>query len=597
MFVKEKLLVFDVDHVIEDDRGTLRLFCKDEKGKTVLVLDKNFEPYFYVEPKKGELKEYKRKLLSYEFRKGKVKRVEEVEKEFFGERKRLLKVVVNTPRDVYNIRQVVKEWPENKEEYEYAISFYQRYLMDKQIRPMGWIEVNGENIRDHEYHVDLVIDAKSVEPADLKKDVQFRILAFDIEVAEEEGEERIIMISFVGNDGFKKLLTTWKIEKSQEWMEFLPDEKRMLERFVEIVNEHDPDFLVGYNTDSFDFLKIKSRSEKLKVFMKLGRDGSVIRLVRRGRISSTKIRGRVHIDLFDFINHILSPSMKTEVLTLNAVAEELLGLRKKNMKWKDIEKSWREKKGLEQLAEYCLWDSDLTLKLSEQLLPQVFAISRLTGLIPFDASRYTYSQLDEAFLMRKAVQQGVLIPNNPKHDEIAERRMKPVYTGGLVIEPKKGIHSDILVFDFRSLYPSIVVSMNISPDTLNCEHKECKEKNKVPELNHYFCLKRKGFIPRNLEEVIKKRIEIKKKMKSIPKDSLYYKRLNAIQYALKIIANSLYGYTGFVGARWYCYPCAESTASWGRFFIKKIIQLAKQFGFEIIYGDTDSLMVRIRKKL
>jgi len=285
--------------------------------------------------------------------------------------------------------------------------------------------------------------------------------------------------------------------------------------------------------------------------------------------------------------------MKTEVLTLNAVAEELLGLKKKDMKWKDIEKSWKEKKGLEQLADYCLWDSELTLKLSEQILPQVFAISRLTGLIPFDTGRYTYSQLDEAYLMRRAVQQNVLIPNNPKHDEIARRRMKPVYTGGLVIEPKKGIHSDILVFDFRSLYPSIIVSMNISPDTLDCQHKECREKNKVPELGHHFCMKRKGFIPRNLERIIKKRIEIKKKMKSLSKDSLEYKKLDNMQYAMKIIANSLYGYFAFVGARWYCYPCGASTASFGRYYIRKSIDMIKNEGYEITYGDTDSVFFRI----
>jgi DNA polymerase elongation subunit (family B) len=591
--MKENLLVFDVDHSVKGEKGFVRLTCKDEKGRTIVVIDKNFEPYFYVEPKEGKLKEYKKKLLTHNFREGRVKRVEEVEKEFFGEEKKLLKVIVENPRDVYNIRQIVKEWPENLEEYEYAISFYQRYLIDKQIKPMSWIEVKGEEIEEKDYRVDKVIEASKVELVHSEKEVPFRILAFDIEVAEEKGEEKIIMISFVGNDGFKKVLTTWKEEKTPSWIEFSSDEKEMFQRFVKIIEEKDPDFIVSFNGDGFDFLKLRTRAEKLKVPLTLGRDGSKIRLVRRGRISSTRIVGRVHIDLFDFIDHILSPSMKTEVLTLDAVAEELLGLKKKEMKWKEIKESWKEKKGLERLAEYCLWDSELTLRLSEQLLPQIFAISNLTGLIPFDSCRYTYSQLDEAYLMRKAFQQGVLIPNNPKQEEIMKRRMKPSYTGGLVIEPKKGIHSNILVFDFRSLYPTVIVTHNISPDTLDCEHEECKQKNKVPGMNHHFCLKKKGFIPRNLEEVVKQRVETKKRMKALPKDSLEFKKLDNMQYALKIIANSLYGYMGFVSARWYCYTCAACTAAWGRFYIRKIFEMAKAFGFQILYADTDSCMVTV----
>jgi len=589
--VKENLLVFDVDHVIEE-KGFIRLFCKDEKGKTTLVLDSNFQPYFYVEAKEGKLNNYKKKILDHDFEEGKVLQVETVEKEFLGKSKKLLKIIVESPRDVYNIRQEVKEWPENQEEYEYAISFYQRYLIDKKIKPMEWIEVEGEETSDKKHQVDRTINAKSVKPIELNKDTKFNILAFDIEMAEEKGEEKTIMISFVGNDGFKKVLTTWE-EETCKWVEILPDEKTMLERFVETVKKQDPDFLVSYNGDNFDFPKIKERSEKLKVSLTLGRDSLPIRLVRRGRISSTKIRGRVHIDLFDYIDHALAPTMKTEVLTLNAVAEELLGLKKREIKWKEIQESWKNKKGLKQLAEYCLWDSELTLRLSEQLLPQIFVISQLTGLIPFDSGRYTYSQLDEAYLMRKAFQQNILIPNNPKQDEIAKRRIRPAYTGGFVVEPKKGIHSDILVFDFRSLYPTVIVTHNISPDTIDCGHAECKHKNKTPDTDNCYCTTKKGFIPRNLEEIVKERADVKKKMKGLKKDSLGFKSLDNLQYALKIIANSTYGYMGYFGAKWYCYPCAASAASFGRFYIRKSINMMKQEGFEVIYGDTDSVFVTI----
>ena len=173
-----------------------------------------------------------------------------------------------------------------------------------------------------------------------------------------------------------------------------------------------------------------------------------------------------------------------------------------------------------------------------------------------------------------------------------KRRTRPAYTGGFVVEPKKGIHSDIIVFDFRSLYPTVIVTHNISPETLECQHKECK-KNKPLKSEHHFCKKIKGFIPRNLEEIVKERIQIKNKMKKLKKDSLEHKALDNMQYALKIIANSIYGYMGYMGAKWYCYPCAAASAAWGRFYIKNSINMIEKEGFEVIYGDTDSVFIVI----
>jgi DNA polymerase I/DNA polymerase-2 len=345
---------------------------------------------------------------------------------------------------------------------------------------MNWIEVEGKRISEN------IILAKEVRPLKINKEAKLRVLAFDIEMAEENGEEKIIMISFVDNHDFKKVITQWKGEKTSKHVELVIDEKSLLERFVQIIKEQNPDFIITFNGDNFDFPKIRERSEKFKISLNLGRDNSKVKMVRRGRVSSAKIHGRVHIDLYGFIDHILSTSLKTEILTLDAVATELLGLKKRDLKWKDIQESWKTKNGLKQLADYCLWDSELTLKLANQLLPQIFALSRLTGVIPFDVSRYYYSQLDEAYLMRKAFEQNILIPNNPKQNEIRERRMKPAYEGGFVIEPKKGIHSNIIVLDFRSLYPTIILSHNISPDTINCSHKQCK-KNKPEGSKSHFC--------------------------------------------------------------------------------------------------------------
>jgi len=584
-----KLLVLDIDYIVENNRPLIRLFCTDGK-ECVLILDSRFEPYFYLKPKEEELENFIKKIRNYDFGDIKIKKIKIVEKEFFDERVKLIKIFTENPRNIPNIRNIVKEWEEVEDEYEYTIPFPYRYILDKKIEPMNWIEVKGKEEKSAVYRVDSIILAERVKPTTHDKDVNLKIMAFDLELTEEENEEKIIMISIVDSMGLERVLTTYKWEGIPDYVEVLENEKKMIERFIEIVKERNPNFIVGYNSDSFDFPKLRARAEKLRITLRLGSDNTSVKFVRRGRISSAKIVGRVHVDLYDFVNHILSPSMKTEVLTLDAVAQELIGIGKKKVKWKDIKDSWKKKKDLERIVEYALRDAELTLKLSYHLLPQIFSISRLTGLLPFDSARYTYSQLVENYLVKKAVETNVLVPNRPKYDEIQRRKTRSAYKGAIVIEPKKGIHSNILVFDFASLYPTIIVTHNISPETLNCEHEECK-KNRVPELNYHFCTKKKGFIPTHLEELIKKRKEIKKLMKEVKKDSNEYKKLSSMSFSVKTVSNAMYGYGGYFGARWYSTEYASATASWGRFYIRKIIEMAKNNEFEILYGDTDSVFL------
>ena len=111
-------MLLDVDYVIENNKGVLRIFCKSEDNKSVLVLDSNFEPYFYVKPKDNKLKELGKKILEYDFKNaGKVERIEKVEKDFFGDKIKLLKIIVDNPRNVPHIRDVVKEWKEVEEAF------------------------------------------------------------------------------------------------------------------------------------------------------------------------------------------------------------------------------------------------------------------------------------------------------------------------------------------------------------------------------------------------------------------------------------------------------------------------------------------------
>ena len=104
--------------------------------------------------------------------------------------------------------------------------------------------------------------------------------------------------------------------------------------------------------------------------------------------------------------------------------------------------------------------------------------------------------------------------------------------------------------------------------------------------------KKIGFVPTVLKELIEERIKIKPGLKKLKKETSKYRDLYAQQYALKTVSNAFYGYLGFAASRWYLRPCAEATTAYGRYYIHKIINLAKKENFEIIYGDTDSIFMK-----
>ena len=592
-----RVCVLDVDYVTDDERVSIIITGKDEKGRSVAVIDNGFYPYFYVEPKeglsKGDVERLKERIKSINIEGRRPKSVESVKRNYLGKERQYIKITAELPADLSRFRDVVKEWKEVANEYEYSIPFYRRYLIDKGIFPMEWIEVSGKEV-ESEWDFESVIVAEGVKPFERESHPEVHVLAFDIETVESEGES-VIMISVKDNRGFSRVLT-YRGEKGRN-IEKLGNEKEMIERFCEIVRKRNPDFIVGYNTDGFDFQKLAESAEKNKTALVLGRDGSHVYFRRRMRASAVRIRGRVHIDLFSFIDKIMRPSLSTEVMTLDRVAKELTGRGKQSMEWRDIEEAW-EKGDVKKIASYCLSDSALVMRLADAVLPQIFEICRIVGQSPFDISRMSYSQLVEWLLIRRAYKEGEIVPRRPDYNEIQKRRQYPPYTGGYVLEPKEGIYTNIALFDFRSLYPSIIVTHNISPETLDCMAcEECRKEenpNRDPDGRHYYCMNRTGFVPAMIKELLEERIEIKKRMKGMRKSSERYKRLEIRQHVLKVMANASYGYYGYAGSRWYSRMCAQSAASWGRYYIKKVIEMARKKGYEPIYGDTDSLFVQMK---
>jgi DNA polymerase elongation subunit (family B) len=577
-----------------NDVPTIRLFGVTDRGKSIVVFDDSMRPYFYVEPKpdlpKKDIDNLQDRLFSLEVEGRKPDMVEPIKRKILGRETVLFRVTATNPSDVSLLRDFAKEWSDVKGEYEYAISFYRRYLIDKEFKPARWLLVEGKKYKsslltDISVKADRLKELKEFEPPKL------RMLAFDIEVVEENGEETIAMLSMKDDRGFQRVISTQKIALKDA--EKVGSERDIILRFIHLMRERNPDLILGYNTDRYDMAKLNDKATKYGLGLVLGRDNRPVFFRSKGRISAAHVRGRLHLDLYDFIEHILSANMTSEVLTLDMVSRELIGEGKKEMPWREMEQVWKTGTGLDKVAQHCLKDSELTLKLGKHIVPLIFQFSRLTGLTPFDCCRVTYSQMVEGLLMRKAYEAGEVILNRPKFDEVLRRRKTEPYEGGYVQTPKKGIYENIVLFDFRSLYPSIIVTFNISPETLDCSHSHC-QKNRPPEGDHNFCTDREGFLPSILKELIGKRAATKKQMNGLEGQEL--SDMKNRQQAMKILTNSFYGYLGYASSRWYSRMCAMAAASYGRFYIKQVLEMAQKDGFDVIYGDTDSLFVKSKTK-
>ncbi len=596
------LFLLDADYVKTEKQALIRLWLKDESGKLLVAKVKDYSPYFFILLDQTRVKDAERKVRSKLSKEPYVKDMQLVEMKKLGERMKFLKVTCNLPSQLQKARDLIKVLESARggsgeviDEYEYAMNFYRKFLIDSRINGCCWIEIKGLESLKEKKEVEVSInDLKVLQTT--KKEPKLKIVAFDIECVEENGENRVVMISLY-SEGLRKVITTLKQrdKKLPSFVEVVGSEKALILRFVELINELDPDIIASFNGDGFDFAVLDERAKANKIELTLGRDGSKVVFTRRARESSARIAGRVHLDVFQFVNNILSPHLQTEVLTLDAVSAELLGDRKIELDYQELLETVRKKRDPSKLAEYCLKDSELTYKLVKLLLPQMLSISQTVGQILFDVSRMTYGQLVEWYLLRKARERDEVLPNQPKFEEIRKRRMR-TYVGGFVKEPIAGLHEQIAVVDFKSLYPTIIASFNISPETLDCDC--CKGKAKVvPETKHWICEKRRGFVSEVIKELVERRSEIKKRMKKLDKKSLEYRLLDAQQYALKIIANACYGMFGFAGARYYCHACAEVTAALGRHWIRKIIKLAEENSFLVIYGDTDSCFLKSKEKL
>jgi len=589
-----EFIPLDYDYIDYENGSVIRIFGRTKEGKRCVIIDRT-DSYFWLFPKpKADIEKYSERIKKISFEHaGRNVRVTDVkikEKNFMGEKKKCLQVFVSNPKDVIAVKDIVKNYPETDEKKEFDINYVTRYIIDKNVNPLVWHKASGKEILDNEFgelDADIVLKASEIKES-AQHEFKPKILAFDIEASELElGKGEILMIS-LADDKVKKVITWKHFKDAPSEVEFVKNEAELIERFKDFVKEYKPDFLVGYFSDAFDLPYLRARADYHKIKLDLGIDGSNVSFIR-GILTSSEIRGIVHIDLYKFVNNIISYTLQSETLSLNDVAKELVGEEKLKIDLGKITKQLKEKSlkedELKRFALYNLQDSILASKLFFQLWPNIAEMTKVVQEPLFDVSRASYSHLVEYHILHNLKEFNEIAESRPIRDEIEKRRSRTKYEGAYVFQPKPALYERVAVFDFLALYPSIIISFNISPSTIRLK----KEKNmfESPELEinrkkeKFYFTKEKGFIPVILERLLEQRKKIKQQLKG-KKDAT----LEARSYALKTLANATYGYLGFFGARYYSVECAASITAFGRHFIQEVIENAKKNEFNVIYGDS-----------
>ena len=591
--VSIKFFPLDITYKVINGKALIYLFGRSLEGTQICVVD-DFEPYFYVIPKQLDVKQKLKSIkLEEEDEIYFVTNIEEVKKIHSGKEVNALKVFVNIPRAVPKIKEIIREWDIISNVFEYDILFVRRYLIDKNIIPITLVEVDCEQLTEKSRVPCFKANKIKQFSDDTLKNP--KILSFDIETYNPLGkalmpeEHPILMIAFYG-ENFRKVITWKQFPTSEKYIEFVKSEADLIERFKEIIEDFRPDIISGYFSDGFDLPYIKTRAKKYKLKLDFGLDFSELNISGRAE-KTASITGIVHFDVFKFIKKVISKTLDTDIFTLDAVSQEILGDKKHDVDVEGLAKAWDDSDvKLEEYCKYNLHDSKLVYDLCQKVLPNIIELVKIIGLPLFDINRMSFSQFVEWYIIKQTNNFNQLIPNKPSYRE-QERRMQYRLKGGFVFEPKPGFYNNIVVFDYRSLYPTIIASHNLSIDTLNCN---CCEGNKVPtdRGDFWFCQNKKGFLSSIIEDLITRRARIKEMLKKDNKDQL----LVARSQALKDLANAFYGYLGFAPARWYSVECAESTTGYARHYVKDVIEKAKKEGFSVLYGDTDSCFVLLENK-
>jgi len=406
---------------------------------------------------------------------------------------------------------------------------------------------------------------------------RFEVMSLDIE--SDYASNDLFSIAFVSSQT-RRVIMIGQAEDT-ELIEYVADEKSLLQRWIEWVGRIDPDIFIGWNVVNFDLRLLQQKSQALGQPLAIGRGGSLPQW-RQSQADSNQhfvlIPGRVVLDGIDTLR---AATYNFASFALESVAQALLGRGKlihdatnsdPLYKAKEIKRQFHQQKEI--LAAYNLEDCQLVWDIFEHddLINFSIERARLTGL-EMDRAGGSVAAFDNLYLPRLH-RRGYIAPN------IGDYSGELSAPGGYVMDSRPGLQGSVLVLDYKSLYPSIIRTFRVDPYA-RIAARAAAEADRIPGYDGANFHKTEHILPQIIENLWAARDQAKRDGNA------------ALSQAIKIIMNSFYGVLGTAGCRLHDSRLTSSITKRGHDIIIQTVKLIEDQGYEVIYGDTDSVFVSL----
>jgi len=561
-----KAFIVYSSYEVIDEKTQIQLFGRLENGQSFVALFP-FSPYFFI--LENNLRKVRALLKKYKTEKTSLTN-------FQGEK--VIKISAKTSAELNKLSTTIHH--KKIDTYEADIRPGTRFMIDKDL--LSVIEIPDSETYQTAEKVDRVYQNPEIKPLPsdtLKKFKQkIKIISIDIETSKKTGDLFCIGIY---SPNYKKNFLIAKSNIKIPHTIPCKDEYELLEKFKQEIIKLDPDIITGWHVIDFDLAYLKERFRKNKIQFDIGRTNEPARIkiaTNFFRTSSVNIPGRQILDGLNLIRDPFikeAPSIKQAKFasyTLEDVSQEILGqgkLLKGKKRHDEIEKLFKNNQ--KKLVEYNLKDCKLAYDIVDKTKTIDLAIERstLTGL-PLNKITASIAAFDSLYI-REARKKGLVSPTT-FYKKKTER-----IKGGYVMESTPGIYHNLLVLDFKSLYPSIIKTFNIDPASY-LEKPERKAHTIVSPNKAYF-KNQEGILPGIIETLHKARENAKKEKRELA------------SYAIKIIQNSFFGVLASPNCRYFSLEIANAITHFGQFLIKLTAKEIEKMGYKVTYSDTDSVFV------
>ncbi|MCW8194424.1 DNA polymerase II [Proteobacteria bacterium 005FR1] len=402
---------------------------------------------------------------------------------------------------------------------------------------------------------------------------RLKLVSLDIETSMDA--RQLFSIGVFGEGVRRVFMVEGESERADE-LEIIrcEDERSCLRLFLRWLASYDPDVIIGWNVIQFDCWVLESIAQTKGIALTLGRNKqkTIWREDEDSNRRYLQVPGRTVLDGIELMK---AANYNLPSFSLENTARTILGegkLLSASDRGQEITELFRHDK--RRLAEYNLKDCELVWEIAAKTKLVEFAIERsqLNGL-PLDRSGGSVAAFDYAYLPLLH-RKGYVAPN---HGELQSDLQSP---GGYVLDSRPGIYRNVLVLDFKSLYPSIIRTFRVDPYAFwYAQHNDLPESACVPGFNGAIFARDEHLLPGIIERLWQARDRAKAEANA------------PLSQAIKIMMNSFYGVLGSTGCRFYDPRVCSSITLRGHYIIQTSREWIEEQGFEVIYGDTDSLFV------